>query len=73
MNENQKIFLTIVVVLLLVLIFVKIRDGGITGASVATNIKQAAPTPSSCTPTQNCGSSSCGVASGRGGGCGCGG
>ena len=35
-----------------------------------SNIKKAEPTPSSCTPTQNCGSPTC--AATRGGGCGCG-
>ena len=41
--------------------------------STPSNIRPAAPTPSSCTPTQNCGSPTC-VGS-RGGGCssGCGG
>ncbi|MEE9323592.1 MAG: hypothetical protein V3U72_03530 [Candidatus Aenigmarchaeota archaeon] len=36
-----------------------------------SNIRSAEPTPSSCTPTQNCGRSSCAAA--KGGSCGCGG
>jgi len=38
----------------------------------APNIKSSQPTPSSCTPTQNCGSPTCGAARGTGS-CGCGG
>ncbi len=36
-----------------------------------SNIKRAGQTPTSCTPTQNCGQPSCAAA--RGGSCGCGG
>jgi hypothetical protein len=38
----------------------------------APNIRKAKPTPTSCTLEQNCGSPTCSVATGRGGGCGCG-
>jgi len=39
--------------------------------SQTSNIKRAEQTPTSCTPTQNCGRPSC--AASRGGSCGCGG
>jgi hypothetical protein len=81
-KENLKTMLIVIgVIIIAIVVLVKIRDviannDEVTGAAVTepeSNIKQAAPTPSSCTPGQNCGSPTCAVATGRGGGCGCGG
>ncbi len=47
------------------------RVSDVGSAPQGSNIKSAQPTPSSCTPTQNCGSPTCAAAQGTGG-CGCG-
>lgn len=87
MDKKQIRNYVIVIGIILVAVFamIKIRDymnNGITGRVIentqqntvntgASNIKRSAPTPTTCTPTQNCGSPSCGVASGSGSSCGC--
>jgi len=62
------------VIIIVLVVLIKLKNN-VTGASITdseSNIKQAAPTPTSCTSTQNCGRSTCDAASGRGS-CGCGG
>jgi len=80
MDQNlKKILIAIGIILIAVVVLIKIRDNietknQISGASTTntaesgSNIKQSAPTPTSCTRTQNCGSPTCGAA--RGGTCG---
>jgi len=81
-KELIKYLIVIGIILISVIALVKARDflsdNKITGNTISTeqksttptgaNIKRSAPTPTSCTRTQNCGSPTCGAA--RGGTCG---
>lgn len=79
-KDIRTIIIIISIILITLIVLIKIRntmENKVTGSTIkntesGSNIKRAAPTPSSCTSAQNCGSPSCDVASGRGGGCGCG-
>ncbi len=76
--DLKTIFIVVGIIIIAAILLVKIRDIGVgsdsvTGATAATadsgsNIRSSAPTPTSCTKTQNCGSPTCGTA--RGGACG---
>ncbi len=80
-EQLKTYFIIFGVILIAVFLLFKLRDyvdGDVTGKTVeqdldTSNIKQAEEIPSACTASQNCGSPTCGVASGRGSGCGCGG
>lgn len=85
-KEHIKTYIIVIgIILIAVVALVKARDyfndNTISGKTIVeqksptiatgSNIKRAEPTPTTCTPQQNCGSPTCGVATGRGSSCGC--
>lgn len=79
MNKITKMVLAFAGFIILLFILIKavdiLTDNNLSGTSIVdvSNIKKALPIPGSCTASQNCGSPKCGISSGRGSSCGCGG